>query len=188
MGQSHKIVSTDNFWRERRAEADSNRGPSAYQPNVLPLAQTGLPPCPHPHTHTPPHHHQRRLYATIIPIRGRWHRTEPRNCVKEERSRFVFVFYASGSCFFILQLWAILRFFCLFLFFSLSFCTGGLEFTNLSHLTYSVFYGKQNVEQASLFPPPQIEITANRSRLTVTAVKWNIWYCFSSFLYLIITF
>ena len=25
-----------NFWRERRAEADSNRGPSAYQPNALP--------------------------------------------------------------------------------------------------------------------------------------------------------
>ena len=36
-GQSHKTVSTDhNFWRERRAEADSNRGPSAYQPNALP--------------------------------------------------------------------------------------------------------------------------------------------------------
>ena len=32
-GQSHKTVSTDhNFSRERRAEADSNRGPSAYQP------------------------------------------------------------------------------------------------------------------------------------------------------------
>ena len=40
--QSHKTVSTDHrFWRERRAEADSNRGPSAYQPNVLPLGQTG---------------------------------------------------------------------------------------------------------------------------------------------------
>ena len=37
-----KTVSTDhNFWRERRAEADSNRGPSAYQPNALPLGQTG---------------------------------------------------------------------------------------------------------------------------------------------------
>ena len=36
------IKSTDhNFWRERRAEADSNRGPSAYQPNALPLGQTG---------------------------------------------------------------------------------------------------------------------------------------------------
>ena len=30
-----------NFWRERRAEADSNRGPSVYQPNALPLGQTG---------------------------------------------------------------------------------------------------------------------------------------------------
>ena len=41
-GQSHKTVSTDhNFWSERRAEADSNRGPSAYQPNALPLDQTG---------------------------------------------------------------------------------------------------------------------------------------------------
>ena len=31
--QSHKTVSTDhNFLRERRAEADSNRGSSAYQP------------------------------------------------------------------------------------------------------------------------------------------------------------
>ena len=37
-GQSHKTVSTDhNFWREKRAEADSNLGPSAYQPNALPL-------------------------------------------------------------------------------------------------------------------------------------------------------
>ena len=35
-------MSTDhNLWRERRAEADSNRGPSAYQPNALPLGQTG---------------------------------------------------------------------------------------------------------------------------------------------------
>ena len=41
-GQSHKTVSTDhNFWRETWAEADSNRGPSAYQPNALPLGQTG---------------------------------------------------------------------------------------------------------------------------------------------------
>ena len=30
-----------NFWRERRVEADSNRGPSAYQPNALPLGQNG---------------------------------------------------------------------------------------------------------------------------------------------------
>ena len=28
------------FWRERRAEAESNQGPSAYQPNALPLDQT----------------------------------------------------------------------------------------------------------------------------------------------------
>ena len=41
-GQSHKTASTDhNFWSERRAEADSNRGPSAYQPNALLLGQTG---------------------------------------------------------------------------------------------------------------------------------------------------
>ena len=39
---SNKPVSTDhNFWRERRAEVDSNRGPSSYQPNALPLGQTG---------------------------------------------------------------------------------------------------------------------------------------------------
>ena len=36
-GQSHKTRS------ERRAEADSNRCPSAYQPNALPLGQTGSP-------------------------------------------------------------------------------------------------------------------------------------------------
>ena len=42
-GQSHKTVSTNHnlFRRERRAEAVSNRGPSAYQPNALPLGQTG---------------------------------------------------------------------------------------------------------------------------------------------------
>ena len=39
-GQSHKTVSTDHN-RERRAEADSNRSSSAYQPNALPLGQTG---------------------------------------------------------------------------------------------------------------------------------------------------
>ena len=42
MGKVTRQVSTDhNFWRERRAEADSNRGPSAYQPNALPPGQTG---------------------------------------------------------------------------------------------------------------------------------------------------
>ena len=39
---SHKTVSINhNFWSERRAEVDSNRGPSAYQSNALPLGQTG---------------------------------------------------------------------------------------------------------------------------------------------------
>ena len=37
-----ETLSTDhNFRRERRAEADSNRGPSAYSTNALPLGQTG---------------------------------------------------------------------------------------------------------------------------------------------------
>ena len=42
-GQSHKTVSTNHnlFSRKRRAEAVLNRGPSAYQPNALPLGQTG---------------------------------------------------------------------------------------------------------------------------------------------------
>ena len=41
-GQSHKTASTDHsFWRERRAEADSNRSRSAYHPNALPLGHTG---------------------------------------------------------------------------------------------------------------------------------------------------
>ena len=41
-GQSHETVPTDhNFWRERRAEADSYRSPFAYQPNALPLGHTG---------------------------------------------------------------------------------------------------------------------------------------------------
>ena len=42
-GQSHKtsVHKLQPFWRERRAEAVSNRGPSAYQPNALPLGQTG---------------------------------------------------------------------------------------------------------------------------------------------------
>ena len=43
---SHKTVSTDhNFWRERRAEAELIRGPSAYQPDALPLGQTGSHTC-----------------------------------------------------------------------------------------------------------------------------------------------
>ena len=45
-GQSHKTVSTDhNFWKEKRAEADSNWGPSAYQLNALPPRQTGSQNC-----------------------------------------------------------------------------------------------------------------------------------------------
>ena len=41
-GQSQDSVHKPQpFWRERRAEAVSNRGPSAYQPNALPLGQTG---------------------------------------------------------------------------------------------------------------------------------------------------
>ena len=36
-------MSTDHsFCRKRRAEADLNRGPSAYQSNALPLGQTGV--------------------------------------------------------------------------------------------------------------------------------------------------
>ena len=41
-GQSQDSVHKPQpFWRERRAEAVSNRGPSAYQTNALPLGQTG---------------------------------------------------------------------------------------------------------------------------------------------------
>ena len=42
-GQCHKpdSATNHNFWRERRAEADSNRGPFTYQPAALPLGQTG---------------------------------------------------------------------------------------------------------------------------------------------------
>ena len=39
---TNKTVSTDHILRrERRAEADSNRGPSAYHPNALQVGQTG---------------------------------------------------------------------------------------------------------------------------------------------------
>ena len=38
----HKTVSVNhNLWREGKAEAESNRSPSAYQPNALPLGQAG---------------------------------------------------------------------------------------------------------------------------------------------------
>ena len=40
--QSHRTMSTNhNLFEEKRAEAVSNRCPSAYQPNALPLGQTG---------------------------------------------------------------------------------------------------------------------------------------------------
>jgi len=42
-GQSHKTVSTNHNFSEEKGELKgvSNRGPSAYQPNALPLSQTG---------------------------------------------------------------------------------------------------------------------------------------------------
>ena len=36
-----KVTKDHKFWRERWAEANSKRGPSAYQPNALPLGHTG---------------------------------------------------------------------------------------------------------------------------------------------------
>ena len=50
-GQSHKTVSSSHNLSEKKGETKryrteveprSNRGPSAYQPNALPLGQTGL--------------------------------------------------------------------------------------------------------------------------------------------------
>ena len=38
-GQSHRTVSTNHNLFEEKGEP--NRGPSAYQPNALPLGQTG---------------------------------------------------------------------------------------------------------------------------------------------------
>ena len=43
---SRQCPQTTTFWRERRAEAESNRGSSAYQPNALPLGQTSSPEFP----------------------------------------------------------------------------------------------------------------------------------------------
>ena len=41
-GQSHKTVSTNhNLFDEKGEPKRYGRGPSAYQPNVLPLGQTG---------------------------------------------------------------------------------------------------------------------------------------------------
>ena len=40
--QSHKTMSTDHKFEEKgEPEVDSNQGSSAYQPNALPLGQTG---------------------------------------------------------------------------------------------------------------------------------------------------
>ena len=43
-GQSHMTVSANHNLFEEKGEPEvvSNRGPSAYQPNALPLGQTGL--------------------------------------------------------------------------------------------------------------------------------------------------
>ena len=43
VGQSHRTVSTTHtrFEEKREPKRVSNRGPSAYQPNALPLGQTG---------------------------------------------------------------------------------------------------------------------------------------------------
>ncbi len=43
VGQSHRTVSTNHNLFEEKGEPKrvSNRGPSAYQPNALPLGQTG---------------------------------------------------------------------------------------------------------------------------------------------------
>ena len=38
---TRQVFTAHNFWRERRAEADSNWGSSAYQPNALLLGETG---------------------------------------------------------------------------------------------------------------------------------------------------
>ena len=35
------VAINHNFWRQRRAETARNQDPSAYQPNALPLGQTG---------------------------------------------------------------------------------------------------------------------------------------------------
>ena len=47
VGQSRRTVSTNHNLSEEKGEPKrvSNRGPSAYQPNALPLGQTGSPEC-----------------------------------------------------------------------------------------------------------------------------------------------
>ena len=61
--QDRAVHKLQHFWREGRAEAESSRDPSAYQPNALPLGHTGWRPngwSSHTHNTTPnthtPHH------------------------------------------------------------------------------------------------------------------------------------
>ena len=66
-GQSHKTVFTDhNFSRERRAEADSNRGPSAYQAHALPLGQTGSPKVGHAVSRCKPAEYEPRMVSVDV--------------------------------------------------------------------------------------------------------------------------
>ena len=55
-GKEIKTVCINYFQRERRAEAESNRGLSAYQPNALSLGQTGSQDFA-PSSHRTPHPH-----------------------------------------------------------------------------------------------------------------------------------
>ena len=76
-GQSHRTMSTDhNFRRERRAEADSNRGPSAYQPNALPLGQTGSQSNTMVLCHLLYYAYQRAHMFSDCPFWGRWWGTD----------------------------------------------------------------------------------------------------------------
>ena len=62
MDKEHSVHKPQPFGRERRAEVVSNRGPSAYQPNALPLGQTGslcLSTAPRP-LHSSWHQHTRK--------------------------------------------------------------------------------------------------------------------------------
>ena len=63
-GQSHKTVSTIHILFEEKGEPKrvSNRGPSAYQPNALPLGHTGSPVQHFPLTHICPE----TFYNTLV--------------------------------------------------------------------------------------------------------------------------
>ena len=74
-GQSHRTVSTNHNLFEQKGEPKSvsNRGPSAYQPNALPLGQTGsiitISSDPVPiHTHRPPSHPPRQNQGSVTPL------------------------------------------------------------------------------------------------------------------------